>query len=256
MLSRRTLLVTMGCACAAPGQIPAAQGKSLSRSSQGCQVSDADLGRIKGRAMALGRNIGDLSASDIRRSTGNAGMDRALDQALKRVSDTFEVLPGFGFYDDHDGENAWATARVLLQQTDGTVLFGDRMFATLMRFDPQGGAVMWTIAHEFAHIWLYKSGQKSRLLAGQQTVRRVELHADFLAGFYLGTRKREQPGISLFNAGHDIWSSGDTLYNDPGHHGTPEERVAAAEAGFKVSYAGRRGTKEAFDAATQYVLSR
>ncbi len=256
MLSRRALILTMTCTCTASGLVPAAHAKSLSRSSRGCQVSDADFGRIRERGMALGRNVGDLTESDIRRTTGNAGMDRMLDQALKRVSDTFAVIPGFGFYDDHDGENAWATSRVLLQRTDGTVLFGDRMFSTLMRFDPGGGAVMWTIAHEFAHIWLYKSGQKARLLAGQPSVRRVELHADFLAGFYLGARKREQSGISLFNAGRDIWNSGDTLYNDPSHHGTPADRIAAAEAGFQVSYGENRGAKEAFEAATQYVLGR
>jgi hypothetical protein len=246
----------MACSCAASALAPVARARSLSRSSRGCQVSDADLGQFHGRDFGLGRSIGELSSNDIRRTTRNADMDRALDGALKRLSDTFGVVPGFGFYDDYDGENAWATPSVLLQGTDGTVLFGDRMFASLMRFDPSGGAVMWTAAHEFAHIWLYKSGQKGRLLAGQATVRPVELHADFLAGFYLGIRKREQPSVSLYNAGHDIWSSGDTLYNDPGHHGTPEERVAAAEAGFKISYADHRGAREAFEAATQYVLSR
>jgi hypothetical protein len=62
--------------------------------------------------------------------------------------------------------------------------------------------------------------------------------------------------VSLYNAGHDIWNSGDTLYNDPGHHGTPAERVAAAEAGFKLSYIDHRQAREAFDAATNFVLSQ
>ena len=173
---------------------------------------------------------------------------------MKRLSETFNVLPGFGFYDDYDGENAWATPQSLLQRTDRTVLFGERLFESLMRLDPGGGAVMWTAGHEFAHIWLYKSGQRARLMEGQTTVWRIELHADFLAGFYLGTRKRDQSGISLYNAGHDIWRSGDTLFSDPSHHGTPEERVAAAEAGFKGSYIDHKNASEAFDAATLYVL--
>jgi len=254
-ISRREFAAMMTCSCAASTAGPAARARSLSLSSRGCQVSDGDLGRFQARNLALGRNIGDLRVSDIRRTTHNVDIDRALDRALKRVSDTFGVLPGFGFYDDYDGENAWATPKVLLQRTDGTVLFGDRMFASLMRFDPDGGAVMWTAAHEFGHIWLFRSGQEGRLLAGQTTVRRVELHADFLAGYYLGIRKREQPSVSLFNAGHDIWRSGDTLYNDARHHGTPDERVAAAEEGFKMGYPDHHGASEAFETATRYVLN-
>jgi hypothetical protein len=80
--------------------------------------------------------------------------------------------------------------------------------------------------------------------------------AHFLAGFYLGLRKKESPQVSLWTAGKDIWSSGDTQYNSPDHHGTPQERIAAAEAGFKVSFVEGRSAHDAFRAATDYVLSR
>src|SRR5690242_12088646 len=40
-------------------------------------------------------------------SSGDRDFDFALAQTLSRISDLFDVLPGFGFYDDYDGKNAY-----------------------------------------------------------------------------------------------------------------------------------------------------
>ena len=56
--------------------------------------------------------------------SGNSALDRALARSLANISRTFNVLPGFSFYDDSGSPNAQATSEVLLGNTDGTVLFG------------------------------------------------------------------------------------------------------------------------------------
>jgi hypothetical protein len=81
----------------------------------------------------------------------------------------------------------------------------------------------------------------------------MELHADFLSGYFLGTRKREDSTISVWAAGKTFYEIGDYQYNNRNHHGTPDERVLAAETGFKY---GSRATSyaETFRAGADFVL--
>ena len=65
-----------------------------------------------------------------------------------------------------------------------------------------------------------------------KSVKLVELHADYLAGFFLANRKREHPTLSLQNVGRTFERFGDTNFGHWRHHGTPEERIAALEAGY------------------------
>ena len=167
----------------------------------------------------------------------------------------FDETPGFGFYDDSAGPNAIATTERHVRGTWGTVAFGRILFRELLsRFDDQGMAVMTTVAHEFGHIAQYRSGVMPRLDRAHHTVKYCELHADALAGYYLGVRKRENPDISLWASGRSLYEIGDFEFNDPNHHGTPAERVAAAEAGFEMGLAGLR-FDQAFSRSVEHVLS-
>ena len=80
------------------------------------------------------------------------------------------------------------------------------------------------MAHEFGHLAQYKQGFR-------ESGKRPELHADFMAGWYLSLRGRYawtnlMPTLKLF------YELGDYQFNSPTHHGTPDERLAAARAGF------------------------
>jgi hypothetical protein len=253
-------LAACGCSTALP---TASRAQTRTRSLQnvkGCRLTSREEGLLKGRGLKLGATFQDIAETGGgRRTTGNAETDRALDRALKRLADTFNVFPGFGFFDDGPYKNAFAFDGVLpqLPRTKGTVLYGDFLFQSLLQTDPSGTAVMWVMAHDFAHVWLFSTGDMPRLGTedAPRTSKRVELHADFLAGFYVGQRQRENPSISLYETGHVIWELGDTNFNDPAHHGTPPERLAAAEAGFKVSYLEARDARYAYAAGLNYVLS-
>lgn len=70
-------------------------------------------------------------------------------------------------------------------------MFGQTMFHDLLdRYTDQGMAVLAVCAHEFGHIAQFRAGVRDRLLRGQRTVKRMELHADLLSGYFLGYRKR------------------------------------------------------------------
>jgi hypothetical protein len=85
-------------------------------------------------------------------SSGDKTFDTALAMTLSRISDAFDVLPGFAYYDDYDGANAFATTVVRLKNADGTVLFGTRYLKRLLglRENPDV-AVAAVCAHDWAH---------------------------------------------------------------------------------------------------------
>lgn len=186
-------------------------------------------------------------------STGNVDFDYALAQTLSRISDVYGVLPGFSFFDDYDGENAYATPAKRLARADGTVLFGKRYFLHAMeaKESPEVGVIA-TCAHEFGHIVQYKHNLHKRLTEGQPTVKRLELCADFFAGYFAGARRLEKPDFPAAVFAANRFAHGD--YNrNPTHHGTPAERAAAIVRGFETSYRDRRSFADAVGLGVNYV---
>jgi hypothetical protein len=159
--------------------------------------------------------------------------DRALAETLAKLSATFGVIPGFAYYDDYDGKNALASDEVRMNGADGTVLFGTRLLGHLRSGkEAPEVAVSAVCAHEFGHILQYKRNLVGRILGGQSTVKRLELHADYLAGVFGGLRRKERPEFPVAVIAVTQRNLGDTQSSNPQHHGTPEERGAAVEAGF------------------------
>jgi predicted metalloprotease len=123
-----------------------------------------------------------------------------------------------------------------LPGTSGTVLFGRAMLKKALADTANGDMfVMGICAHEFGHIVQYSSGVRTRLTANQQTGKLLELHADFLAGHYIGLRNEKYSPSELVALGRSWQGIGDTAYTDPTHHGTPEERLSAMEQGFRIA---------------------
>lgn len=264
MLDRRLVIgLLAGCACCGGAVEAVAQGATkstkLTRSTvKGCRVPDALAHLLTERGFKAGNTarVSHSSSADetkLVRTTGNPDMDRALDAALYKLAETFKIFPGFGFYDDGDEPNAWAMSKPLVPGTDGTVGFGQTYFKKWLEFDNSGIAILATAAHEFGHVWLFKSGLYDKVNAGQSTVKRSELHADFLCGYYMGVLKTRNPSASFWKAGEKIFQIGDFNIRSPDHHGTPEERVSSAEAGFKAAFVDKRIADDAFKIGLDYV---
>ena len=132
-----------------------------------------------------------VSRGDLHGS-GDATFDRALSVTLLKLSETFSVLPGFAF-SERIRLNAFASSNQALGREDGSVVFGNPLYREIMgrREHPEVGIVA-VCAHEFGHIAQFKRGIH-RILISEKRVKRLELHADFLAGYFAGRRKLEMP---------------------------------------------------------------
>jgi hypothetical protein len=262
----RRLFVGLLTASACCGGLPAeaqkkreipSDGRNLRR---GCEPSAHHLRTMTSRSRIFASSLELHRAADgaefkLLRSSADKDLDLGLDKALSRIATTFKVNPAFGF-DDVEIDNAWASSEVMVPGTDGTVAFGTRYFKKWLDYDPSGITVLATCAHEYAHVMLFRSGLYRQVNAGQPNVKRSELHADYMAAYYLGLRKRENPNASFWKAGEKFRLIGDTVFSSKNHHGTPEERLAAAEAGFLVGFKQGVGAQVAFAFALDYVKDK
>jgi hypothetical protein len=104
-------------------------------------------------------------------------------------------------------------------------------------------------AHEFSHHIQYEHGYNTEPIPGSvnpdpsERNRYNELMADAMAGYYLTHKKgagfhrrRVEQFLQIF------FQIGDCAFNTPTHHGTPNQRMAAARFGFDVAHdADRQG---------------
>jgi hypothetical protein len=247
---RKALILGSACVCCGarsaaswPGDPPDARNLP----SGGCYLlPEQAASRVSNRSM--------FSAVEESYSTGDRELDRKLGRALVRAAQFFEINPAFGFYHEM---NAQASDEVSanIPRTWGTVLFGMPLFRQeLTVHDKSGMTVLSIIAHEFGHIVQFKKRARQRILAGQRTVRRLELHADILAGFFLGARKKANPELSFYTAGEVFHRIGDHNFNSPNHHGTPDERAVASNLGFQHGTSGSTSLDQLFEIGVNYLM--
>jgi hypothetical protein len=184
--------------------------------------------------------VGDHSAE--RQRTTGSGANRGGEEA--RI---FQINPGYRFLLDGHRPNAYATPDTQVSGTSGTVLFGLTLMANELSTEYGGAAIAGIAAHEGAHILQFNSPDLHRRLDGP-TVRLIELHADFLAGYYFQRTGRTEKSLVVF--GESLFSKGDYEFNDRQHHGTPEARVASMRAGYSN---GKYDLTQAVERGAQYV---
>lgn len=169
----------------------------------------------------------------IKPDSGDKDLDYALAIALQNLRALFDVKPSFGFFDDqfYPEGNALATDRKLMSQTaGGTIIFGHKLLKELMKRSDPGAAVLAVCAHEFGHIVSYELKIFDQLVPDKSMPLRGEQYADYLAGFFAGTRKlirRTFPAIDFLRTLGSMAG---------GHHGTKEQREQAVYKGFQNAY--------------------
>ena len=150
--------------------------------------------------------------------------------------------------------NAFATSEdTALAGTQGTIAFGWDLFRKeFYEYDNSGSTIVAIAAHEFAHILQFKRGYFEKLNTG--TPRKSEINADYLAGYYLGQRKRANPSLKFGKTGEMFVRFGRHAENKRNRtHGNSKERLEAAEAGFRLAYIERRFLDDAVKASLEYV---
>src|SRR5262249_33118528 len=111
--------------------------------------------------------------------------------------------------------------------------------------DKGAASVAGILAHEYAHVMQSTYGVD---LVGRER----ELHADFMAGWYMANKSR-LVSTRVAGVAKALYDLGDAEgYWSEGGHGSPEDRVAAMKAGFR---AGPLYVLDASAAGVEYVES-
>ena len=166
-------------------------------------------------------------------SSGNKALDRAMIAEVRKINRVFTIRPGYRFFDDEGQGNALALSRTVIQGTRGTVFFGLSLVKEELKYKFGGAALAGIAAHEGGHIFQFFSSFLHRP-ERDDSARDMELHADFLAGYYFGRTGRTERSIDVF--GKSLFEKGDYDYNDPDHHGTPDERLKAMHQGYRYRH--------------------
>jgi hypothetical protein len=164
-------------------------------------------------------------------SSGSAQIDNAMIAELKKILNVIPINPGFKFIAD-PSPNAFAVQESIVAGTQGTVYIGLNLInSEFYRSETGGVAVAGICAHECGHIYQFQNGYREYLAS--TTAKLMELHADFIAGLYLGRDKsHSKQQVEVF--AQSLFSRGDYGFNTPSHHGTPQQRVAAMRRGYEV----------------------
>ncbi len=106
--------------------------------------------------------------------------------------------------------------------------------------------IVWTgiLSHEWAHQIQINYFEGYDLPFSYKETKVVELEADFMSGYYMTHKrgatynwKRVEQFFSLF------YQAGDCALNDPLHHGTPQQRMAATRAGYELANSAQKKGK-------------
>lgn len=190
-----------------------------------------------GRPLCASAEGGEFTIASYQHTTGDKSLDRLLAQELNQLATAFGLHPDFYLYEGAEA-NAMAVQEPLLPHGSrhGVVLFQLGLMVQLLRNAWGGAIVAGILAHEFGHIHQFSNPQIDSALKGP-TSRLFELHADFLAGIYMGRKLAARTSLDTFI--EQLFRYGDYDTQDPNHHGTPEQRRRSVKAGIRLYEAGR-----------------
>ena len=138
----------------------------------------------------------------------------------------------------------WTFNAVAFSTTDGSIpdkiVMGDGILAGYQAVGLGDVAPQAIFAHEFAHQIQFENGYFEDAIATAGTppeqTRYTELMADAMSAYYLThsrgatmNRKRVEQFLDVF------FQIGDCAFKSDGHHGTPNQRLAAARFGFDLA---------------------
>jgi hypothetical protein len=242
-------LAAGSCLCGSVGRVAA---QPLHRARRGCVVTTAEAHPLMSRAGQT--RFYETGNEPMISNSGDKDFDFALAQTLAKISNLFGVLPDFGYYaDDERHPNAFAV-KTEKTNRDGTVLFGEHLLKNLLQSkESPDAAVAAVCAHEFGHILQFQHHLDDKVTAGQPTIKRAELQADYFAGYFAGVRKRERPTFPAAVFALTQFNFGDDDVERETHHGTKDERGAAISRGFEASFRDNLSLSAAIDASVAYV---
>lgn len=196
-----------------------------------------------------------LPTHQLTKTSGNQQMNAINNREYELLVSIFGVRPDFYYLYDNGSPNAYATPQIANPYLpDGTIMLGFELIKTECANSPSGtcSSIPIILAHEFAHIIDFKYNMG---LTGKYK----ELFADYVAGAYLFHRSSRFGYLNVTEVARSFFSKGGYDFNNPLHHGTPEQRLSSLNAGFtlaqQMSYSGQHLSMDILlNNAKQYVL--
>lgn len=112
------------------------------------------------------------------------------------------------------------------------VVFGEGLASALDALGVGATGAKSVIGHEMAHHVQYEQGYFDSPLTGPEATRRTELMADSFSTYFLAHKHgMNLTGDKLDLAEDALYQVGDCSFTSNGHHGTPNQRLRAAEWG-------------------------
>ncbi|MDX2246446.1 MAG: M48 family metalloprotease [Bacteroidia bacterium] len=183
-------------------------------------------------------NFSEITLSETTNSTGSYYLDQFFYREKKAIESFFKVKANLNFSPNTNYVNAVAINNGYLYGNNGTIVFTKGIINDLKEIELKLACVL---AHEFGHILQYKYGWQFK------EHKNDELFCDFIAGIYLSNRpfllhdfpanysEALELGRESYVGLYTQHRYGDFEFNDPDHHGTPDERVNATAMGFYLS---------------------
>ena len=184
----------------------------------------------------------------IENTTGNPSLDAKLFNQKKGLESVFPVKVDLYFgVEIYQSGNAFYHPSCKSLYCDGRIVLGLFLMQELNEKSDSYIRLVSVFAHEYGHAMQHKYGW-----SGNGKWR--ELHADYLAGYYMGLCRlsSESEILSIFT---EFANRGDFDFNSPSHHGTPEERSCAFIDGFKYAYKPNTNIYTAYNEGKKYVVS-
>jgi len=189
-----------------------------------------------------------MGGMHIENTTGDKNLDAILFNQKKGLESVFPVKVDlyFGVERNRSG-NAFFHPSCKSLYCNGRIVLGLFLMQELSKRSDSYIRLVSVFAHEYGHAMQQKYGW-----SGNGKWR--ELHADYLAGYYIGLCRlsTESEVLSGFT---EFASRGNYDYNNPDFHGTPEERSCAFIEGFKYAYKPNTNIYTAYNEGKKYVIS-
>ena len=172
--------------------------------------------------------LGHAAAWSLATTTGYPDLDVKLRHETASLHRAFGVSSSLFVFNDFNGPNAYSSTHPQPTGPSGTIFLGKQLL-DLAHVTPDMGetAVVLVLAHEWAHVLQVVAGFPSHLSGKHR-----ELHADLLAGWYLGRRSFDHR-LDLLGVAHRTYRQGRYPYIDIVSHGAPETRTAAMLFGYR-----------------------
>lgn len=147
------------------------------------------------------------------------------DPALKGGDHPIFTLNAFAFSGKGDPDP-------VIRKIPDKMIFGDGILAALKAIGLNKVGPRAVLGHEMAHHVQYEDNLFDSPLTGAEATRRTELMADGFSTYFLTHKK----GVALnptqvLQAEESFYAVGDCSFDSDGHHGTPNQRRAAASWG-------------------------